>query len=62
MLTPPSRLPRLLDLPDAAKALRVSVKTVRRWIEQRELRVHRLGRQLRISEEDLAAFVNRSRA
>ena len=46
------RLPTLLDLPRVADTLDVSVKTVRRWIERDELRVHRVGRQLRVSEED----------
>lgn len=62
-MTPyPSRLPRLLSLPDVAQTLRVSVKTVRRWIAQGELRIHTLGRQLRVSEEDLSAFINRRRS
>jgi excisionase family DNA binding protein len=40
-----------------AKKLSVSTKTIRRWIERGELHVHRLGRQIRISEEDLVAFL-----
>lgn len=62
MTIPLSRLPRLLPLPDVATALRVSVKTVRRWITQGELRIHTLGRQLRVSEEDLAAFITKRRS
>jgi excisionase family DNA binding protein len=59
--TPSSRLPRLLDVTAVAKHLGVSTKTVRRRIEGGELHVHRVGRQLRISEEDLVIFLNRDR-
>lgn len=64
--TPPltpiaSRLPRLLAVSEVARLLQVSTKTTRRWIESGELHVHHLGRQLRVSEEDLAAFLNRCR-
>jgi excisionase family DNA binding protein len=64
--TPPrtttaSRLPRLLAVSEVAQLLKVSSKTTRRWIEGGELRVHHLGRQLRVSEEDLATFLNRRR-
>ncbi len=55
------RLPRLLAVSEVAELLRVSTKTVRRWIERQELRTHRLGRQLRVAEEDLAAFLGRRR-
>ena len=61
MAPPLPHVPPLLDLVRVATALDVSVKTVRRWIERGDLRVHRLGRQLRVSEEDLATFINRSR-
>ena len=56
-----STLPRLLSIETVAETLNVSTKTVRRWISQGELPVHRLGRQLRISEADLAVFIARSR-
>ena len=46
---------------DIATQLGLSTKTVRRWITSKELRVHRLGRQLRISAEDLAAFLGQRR-
>ncbi len=55
------RLPRLLAVSEVAELLRVSTKTVRRWIERQELRTHRLGRQLRVAEEDLAAFLGQRR-
>jgi excisionase family DNA binding protein len=56
-MTAPTRLPRFLSVHEVHEQLGVSAKTVRRWIERGELHVHRLGRQLRISEEDLAAFI-----
>ena len=62
MITNTPRLPRLLSIEDVAKALQVPKQTIRRWITDAELRSHRLGRQIRISEEDLAAFLGRRRA
>ena len=55
-------LPRLFSINEVAAELDVSPKTVRRWIAAGELPVHRLGRQLRISEADLLAFIARSRS
>jgi excisionase family DNA binding protein len=46
---------------EVAQLLQVCSKTVRRWIARQELRTHRLGRQLRIAEEDLAAFLAQRR-
>ncbi len=54
-------LPRLLSIERVAELLDVSTKTVRRWIDRKLLPVHRLGRQLRVSEVDLATFLTRSR-
>lgn len=56
-----SSLPRLFSVETIAAMLDVSPKTVRRWIGRKELPVHRLGRQLRVSETDLAVFIARSR-
>ena len=58
---PMSRVPRLLPIQEVAGQLRQSDKTVRRRIAEGELHVHRLGRQLRVSEEDLLAYMNRHR-
>ena len=57
---PPDRL-RLYAVDDVAEQLGVSSKTVRRWIAAGELPVHHFGRQLRISEADLAAFIAQRR-
>jgi len=54
-------VPRLLSIGSVAAILDVSPKTVRRRIDVGELPVHRFGRQLRISEADLALFIARSR-
>jgi excisionase family DNA binding protein len=56
------RLPRLFSVKAVAMQLGISTKTVRRWIDAGELPVHRFGRQLRISEADLAAFIACSRS
>lgn len=46
---------------DVAQFLRVSEKTVRRWIENKDLKAHKLGRQWRISDDDLRTFCALSR-
>ena len=51
------RGPRLLSIQDAAEFLRVSTKTVGRWINAGELKAHRLCRQWRIAPEDLDQFL-----
>lgn len=57
----PISFPRLLSIAIVAVHLSVSQKTVRRLIADGQLPTHRVGRQLRVSEADLAAFVARSR-
>ena len=51
----------LFTLAQVAERLQVSTKTVRRWIENDDLIAHRLGRQLRIGESDLQAFIRMRR-
>jgi excisionase family DNA binding protein len=57
----PAPAPRLLSTAAVAARLDVSQKTVRRLIENGQLPIHRIGRQVRISEPDLAAYIARSR-
>lgn len=57
-----SKLPRFYTIAEVADLLVVSTRTVRRWISDRELLAHKFGRQVRISEIDLRAFVERRRA
>jgi excisionase family DNA binding protein len=42
---------------EVAQSLRVCPRTVRRWIDSKALPAHQLGRLVRISQADLAAFL-----
>jgi excisionase family DNA binding protein len=57
--SPPSTA--LYTVAQIAERFQVSTKTVRRWIEAGDLIAHRFGRQLRISEPDLMAFIRMRR-
>jgi excisionase family DNA binding protein len=62
--TPPTPSPAdtdLYDLPQIAHKAKVSVKTVRRLIANGELRTHRIRAQIRVSEADWRAYLDRSR-
>jgi excisionase family DNA binding protein len=61
MTTMPCKLPRLFDVDEVAQQIGVSTRTVGRWIKRGELHVHRLGRQLRIAEDDLMLFLIKNR-
>ena len=56
-----STLPVLFTVAKVASSLNVSPRTVRWWIDAGTLRVHRLGRSIRVSEEDLCAFLKSHR-
>lgn len=56
-MTRPSALEKLLSIIKVADTLNVSEKTVRRWIERRELVAYRLGHQWRIAPKDLEIFL-----
>jgi excisionase family DNA binding protein len=60
-MRPSSRLPRLLSVDEVARQLDVSTRTIRRWLLADYLSCHRLGRQIRIAEDELAAFIRNSR-
>lgn len=49
--------PTLLDAAAVAARLGLSPRTVRRLIAARELPVHRIGRSVRVSEDDLTRFL-----
>ena len=51
----------LLTIPQAAEVLQVSERSVRRWIDRGDLVPHRFGRQWRISQADLEAFIRMRR-
>jgi excisionase family DNA binding protein len=55
-------LTRFYTVSQVANLLAVSSRSVRRWIAARELLAHKFGRQVRISEIDLRAFVEWRRA
>ena len=57
MATRYAQIPPMLTVSDVAARLQVCTKTVRRRIDRNELRVHRIGRHLRISEDDVATFI-----
>ena len=48
---------RLLDIPEVGRRLDICDKTVRRFIARGDLHAYRVGRQLRISEEELLLFL-----
>ncbi len=52
-----SPLPALYSITETAKLLKVCPRTVRRWIEKGDLKVHRFGRQIRITDSDLVTFI-----
>ena len=60
-MKPVSPVPRMFTVADVAECLALSIKTVRRAIAARELHVHVIGRQHRVAEEDLIAFIARRR-
>ena len=61
MTTKQSPVPRFYGVDFVADQLGVTKKSVYRWIEAGALRFHKFQGVLRISEEDLQAFVNGSR-
>lgn len=50
---------RFYSIEEVADLLRVSPRTVRRWIKAGQLRAHRFGRTMRIACEDLQDFIAR---
>jgi excisionase family DNA binding protein len=48
---------RFFTIAGVALQLNVSRRTVHRWVADRQLVVHRIGRSVRISEADLKAFL-----
>jgi excisionase family DNA binding protein len=51
----------LLKIEQVADILSISIKTARRLIERGELRSHRIGKAIRVSREDLRAYLNATR-
>jgi excisionase family DNA binding protein len=57
-----TRLSQMLSIRQVAERYGACPKTVSRWIKRHGLRVHRVGRTIRIAEEDAAAFMAARRA
>jgi excisionase family DNA binding protein len=49
----------IYTVPEVARRLQVTDKTVRAWINDRKLTAIRIGREWRIREEDVQAFIQR---
>jgi excisionase family DNA binding protein len=58
-MTTDSARTELYTVPEAAKRLKVSSKTLRRFIDRREIEVVRVGRALRVSGAAIDAFVSK---
>ncbi len=52
---------KMLTVEQVANDLQLSVRTVRRLIEDGSIPVHRIGRSLRISEDDLDRYLAATR-
>jgi excisionase family DNA binding protein len=52
---------RFFTISDVAESLRVSMRTVRRWIDTGQLVTHRFKGVLRIADGDLQAFLSKHR-
>jgi excisionase family DNA binding protein len=50
-------LTAMISLADAARLLGISEKTVRRLVRGGALRSHRIGRQIRFSEDNLRSYL-----
>ena len=48
----------LYDEEDVARLLGVSIRTVRYWIQTKQLRASKLGKRWKVDHDDLADFVN----
>jgi excisionase family DNA binding protein len=53
---------RYLTLPEVAERLKVSRRTIYRWIESGDLNAYQFGREYRITESALKEFLEAHRA
>ncbi len=53
--------PCLRTVTETARRLNVSTKTVRRMIEARTLPAHRVGRLVRVSDDEILLYLNHRR-
>jgi excisionase family DNA binding protein len=54
-------VPQLRTIDETAEVLNTSPRTVRRLIDSGALRVHRFGRLVRVSDDDIAVLLAASR-
>ncbi len=54
-------LPQLYSIVEIAKRFGVSPRTVTRRIDEGKLRHHKIGKQVRISEEDAVSYLAQAR-
>ena len=59
VLTPVNTSP-MLTVTAVAERLQVSERTIRRWIDDGQLKAYRLSRAIRVSENDLQSFLARA--
>lgn len=52
---------RYLTLPEIAERLKVSRRTVYRWVKDGDLSAYKFANEYRIAESDLKAFLERRR-
>ena len=52
---------KLLSVEEAAKILGVNEQTVRRWVREGRIKASKVGRLIRIKEEDLNTFLEGNR-
>jgi excisionase family DNA binding protein len=52
-----AKIPKFFTVQEVAEALGVWPRTVRRWIKNEKLAVHRFGGVVRIAEADFKAFL-----
>lgn len=57
-----SALPRLHTVDEVAEIMQVHPQTVRSWIRSKQLGTHKVGRYDRVSDDQLAAFLDARRA
>lgn len=52
---------KIYTIEETAEILKMSVRNVRRWIDEGKIKAFKLGHQWRIHEEDLQALIDQAR-
>ena len=52
---------KILTLREAAKILKVSLRTLQRWCDEGEFPGYQLGIQWRVNESDLRSYIDRQK-